>query len=386
MTVFFTVFFSLYTLINTYIFIRGWQSLSIYPHLRIFYAIIFVIAASSYIVAKAFANHLPDFVYSGMVWIGSFWFMFLFYFFLAILLIDVIRLLNHFINFLPEAVNHNPERTRFYVASAVVLITLIFSVYGYFNRLNIKTKELEITLNEKPLKEYRIIFFSDLHISVVNNHSFLKNVVDKINSHNPDLILIGGDLIDERANKLRKLKLADELKNLKSRFGVYSITGNHEFINQADSTTKFLSELGVKFIRDEVVLIDSSFYVIGREDFSKDNFTGIKRKSLEELVKNLDKDKPKILLDHQPLNLNEAVENSIDLQLSGHTHHGQIAPADLITNKVYELSWGYKKKGKTHFYVSSGLGTWGPPIKIGNDAELILIKFKGFHYSDKNLD
>jgi predicted MPP superfamily phosphohydrolase len=375
MAIFFTIFFSLYTLINAYIFIRGWQSLSIYPHARFFYTIIFVIAASSYIISKTFTKHLPDLIYSGLVWIGSFWFMFLFYFFLAILLIDIIRLLNHFIHFLPNALYRNPERTRFYIASAVVFITLIFSIYGYFNRLNIKVKDLEINLNANSSKEYRIVFFSDLHISVVNNHSFLKNVVDKINSLNPDLILIGGDLIDERAFKLRELKLADELKNLKSKFGVYSITGNHEYINQADSTTKFLGELGIKFIRDEVILIDNSFYVIGREDFSKNNFTGIKRKSLEELVNGIEKDKPKILLDHQPLNLNEAVENSIDLQLSGHTHHGQIAPANLITNKVYELSWGYKKKGKTHFYVSSGIGTWGPPIKIGNDAELILIKF-----------
>jgi len=376
MAVFFTIFFSLYTLINTYIFIRGWQSLSIFPHLRIFYAFIFVIAASSYILAKVFSNHLPDFVYSGLVWIGSFWFMFLFYFFLSILLIDIIRLLNHFLKFLPDIFYQKPEQTRFYVALAVVLITVSFSIYGYFNRLNIKVKELEINLNENPTKEYRIVFFSDLHISVVNNHSFLKNVVERINSLNPDLILIGGDLIDEKSDKLRKLKLADELKNLKSKLGVYSITGNHEYINQAESTVKFLSELGIKFIRDEVVLVDNSFYVIGREDFSKNNFTGIKRKSLDELVRNLEKDKPKILLDHQPLNLNEAVENSIDLQLSGHTHHGQIAPANLITKKVYELSWGYKKKGNTHFYVSSGIGTWGPPIKIGNDAELILIKLK----------
>ncbi|MGB9665153.1 MAG: metallophosphoesterase [Ignavibacteria bacterium] len=376
MAIFFTVFFSLYTLINTYIFIRGWQSLSIYPHLRIFYTLIFVIAASAYIFAKIFANHLPHFIYSSLVWIGSFWFMFLFYFFLAILIIDLIRLFNHFIHFLPSFLLTNPERTRFYIALSVLIIVLGFTIYGYFNRLNIKVKELEINLNNNPSKEYCIAFFSDLHISVVNNHSFLKNVVEKINSLNPDLILIGGDLIDEKRDKLKQLNLADELKNLKSRFGIYSITGNHEYINQADSVINFLSELGIRFIRDEVVLIDNSFYVIGREDFSKNNFTGKKRKSLEELVKNLENDKPKILLDHQPLNLDEAVENLIDLQLSGHTHHGQIAPANLITKKVYELSWGYKKKGKTHFYVSSGIGTWGPPIKIGNDAELILVKFK----------
>ncbi len=137
-----------------------------------------------------------------------------------------------------------------------------------------------------------------------------------------------------------------------------------------------MEELGIKFLRDEVAMIDNSFYVIGREDYSKFNFTRMRRKTLDELTQNLNNSLPKILLDHQPLNLNEAVDNSIDIQLSGHTHHGQIAPANLITKLVYELSWGYKKKQNTHFYVSSGIGTWGPPVKIGNDAELILINLK----------
>lgn len=373
---FLIIFFSLYTIVNAYIFIRGWQSLSLYPNLRIVYTILFVLAASSYIIARIFSESLPQFVYFSLIWIGSFWFMFLFYFFLSIVLIDLVRLIDKIFHILPTFLHQNPERTRFYLGLIVLIFTIIASSYGYLNRLNIKVKELSIILNDKPVKEYRIVFFSDLHISVVNNHSFMKNVVNKINSLNPDLILIGGDLVDEKAFHLRKYNLADELKNLNSKMGVFAITGNHEFINGVNSTVEFLQELGIKFLRDEAILIDNSFYLIGREDFSKFNFTKQQRKSLESLVQNLDKSKAKILLDHQPLNLNEAVDNDIDLQLSGHTHHGQIAPANLITNMVYELSWGYKKKGKTHFYVSSGLGTWGPPIKIGNDAELILINLK----------
>jgi len=373
---FFVIFFSLYTLLNTYVFIRGWQSLSLYPQFRIFYAILFLTAASSYIVARIFSDHLPHFVYSTLIWIGSFWFLFLFYFFLAIVLIDLILLINKIIHFLPAPVFQNPNKSKFYAGVIVLSFTILSAIFGYINRLNIEVKELNIKLNNIPEKEYRIVFFSDLHISVINNHNFLKSIVNKINLLNPDLILIGGDLVDEKSKKLRELKLADELKNLKTRFGIYSITGNHEYINGADSTVNFLEELGIKFLRDEVILIDNSFYVIGREDYSKNNFTGQKRKSLESLTQNLNNSLPKILLDHQPLNLNEAVDNSINLQLSGHTHHGQIAPANLITKLVYELSWGYKKKGNTHFYVSSGIGTWGPPVKIGNDAELILITFQ----------
>lgn len=373
---FFVIFFSLYALINTFIFIRGWQSLALYPHLRILYTIIFLIAATSYIIGKIFSDQLPHFIYEILIWIGSFWFMFLFYFLLSILLIDIIRLFDKFIHFLPSSIFQNQDKTKFITALIVLVVTIGLTILGYFNRLNIKHKELDIELSNHFSKEYRIVFFSDLHISVVNNHSFLKSIVNKINSLNPDLILIGGDLVDEKASKLKEYGLADELKNLKSKFGVYSITGNHEYINGANSVINYLEGLGIKFLRDEVVLIDNSFYVIGREDYSKFNFTKQRRKSLDELTQNLGVSIPKILLDHQPLNLKEAVDNSINLQLSGHTHHGQIAPANLITKLVYELSWGYKKKENTHFYVSSGIGTWGPPVKIGNDAELILINLK----------
>lgn len=374
MALFFVIFFSLYALLNSYIFLRGWQSLALFPQFRIIYTTIFIIAASSYIIARVFSEKLPHSVYEILIWIGSFWFFFLFYFFLSILFIDILRLLDKLFHIFPDFIHKNPDRTKFYVGLTVFIFTILAAGYGYINRTNIKIKELEINLNNNSAKEYRIVFFSDLHISVINNHSFLKSVVEKINSQNPDLVLIGGDLIDEKSSKLRDYKLADELKNLVTKFGVFSVTGNHEYINKADEVVKFLESLGIKFLRDEVTLIDNSFYVIGREDYSKFNFTKAKRKNLDELVRNLEPSKPKILIDHQPLNLNDAVDNGIDLQLSGHTHHGQIAPANLITNLVYELSWGYKKKEKTHFYVSSGIGTWGPPVKIGNVAELILIK------------
>lgn len=372
MVIFFTIFFTVYTLVNSYIFLRSWQAISHIPQLRIIYPILFVIAATAYIIARIFSDTFPDFLYIVLIWIGSFWFMFLFYLFLLFLSIDLIKILNRLIHFFPVELLAT-QKFKFYSTIIVYSITILFSVYGYFNRLNIKVKELDINLNSSMNKSYRIVFFSDLHISVVNNHSFLKSFVEKINSLDSDLILIGGDLVDEKASRLQKSHLADELKNLKSKFGIYSITGNHEFINEVNSTTKFLESIGIKFLRDEYVLIDSSFYVIGREDLSSRNFTGYKRKSLEELTKAIDNLLPKILLDHQPLNLEEAVLNEIDLQLSGHTHHGQIAPANLITELVYEVSWGYKQKGKTHFYVSSGIGTWGPPIKIGNDAEIVLI-------------
>lgn len=152
--------------------------------------------------------------------------------------------------------------------------------------------------------------------------------------------------------------------------------GNHEFINGVESSVRFGESLGIIFLRDEYIMIDSSFYLIGREDSSMLQFTGKQRKSLEEIVENISDSYPKILLDHTPFKLEQAVNNNIDLQLSGHTHHGQIWPANLITNLIYEISWGYKKKGNTNFYVSSGAGTWGPPVRIGSRSEIVNLKIR----------
>jgi hypothetical protein len=121
--------------------------------------------------------------------------------------------------------------------------------------------------------------------------------------------------------------------------------------------------------------LNDSFYIIGREDRSV-SFTGDKRKSLIEIMKEKSGNLPTILLDHTPTGLNEAAENKIDLQLSGHTHNGQMFPLNFITGMIYELSRGYLKKGETHYYVSSGAGSWGPPVKLASDAEIVNIKIK----------
>ncbi|MFZ4725789.1 MAG: metallophosphoesterase, partial [Paludibacter sp.] len=116
---------------------------------------------------------------------------------------------------------------------------------------------------------------------------------------------------------------------------------------------------------------DSSFYIVGRDDKSNLN-----RKKLSEIVTGLDKKLPFILMDHQPYHLEEAEQNDIDFQISGHTHNGQFFPGNLFVKKMYELGYGYLKKGNTHYYVSSGLGLWGPQYRIGTESELVVINLK----------
>jgi Predicted phosphohydrolases len=124
-------------------------------------------------------------------------------------------------------------------------------------------------------------------------------------------------------------------------------------------------------LRDSSVFVDESFYIVGRDDLSSQ-----KRRSLTELMKEVDKKYPVILMDHQPFHLEEAIENGVDIQLSGHTHYGQMWPFNYITKMVYKLAYGYRKLGTTHFYVSSGVGTWGPPLRIFADPEIVQLRIR----------
>lgn len=376
MYIFFVVFFTVYFLANFYVFLRGWQALELVPKAKYVYTSLFIFFVVAYLIARFFSKSLPLSIYFVLLSSGGIWFFFLAYFFLFCIAIDVVRIFNSFLHFIPEKFFVTYPQTKFYLFLAVVGITLLVSFYGLYNRSNIKVKTLEISTDKPVGKDYRIVFFSDLHLTPINNHKFVSNLVSKVNALQPDLILIGGDLTDENVKNLRRWKLADNFKNFKAKFGVYSIFGNHEYINQADSIAKFFSEMGVRFLVDSSVIIDSSFVLIGRDEYSKSRFTGKVRRKLEEITKSINTDLPKILLDHTPNDLASARRNNVLLQLSGHTHNGQFFPLNLITRLVYEISWGYRKIGSTHYYVSSGVGSWGPPIKICSDAEVVLIILK----------
>jgi len=159
----------------------------------------------------------------------------------------------------------------------------------------------------------------------------------------------------------------------KCKDGLLAITGNHEFIGGAKRTIPYIESKGIRILKDEIVTIQGGIQLIGRLDRDSRRFYGKERLSLEELMKQIDKTKPVILLDHQPFRLEESEKNGIDLHLSGHTHNGQIWPLNYITRKIFELSYGYIKKGSTHFIVSSGYGLWGPRIRSGSRSEVLLI-------------
>ena len=378
MSLFLIIFFTIYTALNYYIFIRGWQAISHYPMLKPIYALIFFFSALVYIAAKILNTNIPDLLYDILLWPGSLWFAFMLYFFLFILLIDFSRLLNHFFSIYPSFITDNYQSAKFIVFISVILLSAVIITAGYINTRNIKINYVEIEIPKKAsrLNELNVVLVADLHLTPVNNGGLCKSIVEKINTLNADIVFMPGDILDDNVSMLKRRNIAKSLSDIKSKYGVFVSNGNHEFIIGVEEADKYLNELNLNVLRDSAMLVANSFYVLGREDRSKPNFTDNERKSLKEILTQVDRNYPVIIVDHTPLNLEEITNEEIELQLSAHTHHGQIFPLNLITNMVYEVSWGYLKKEKTQFYVTCGVGTWGPPVRLGSDSEIVSMKIK----------
>jgi len=369
-----------YFFVNYYIYIRGLQALQGVSQYKIYYKVLFILLASSYILARILERSVPSLFSEVLTWIGSFWLAAMLYFFLTVLLLDLFRLINYFFPFYPDIIIANYSLVRQYIFFGSISCVILVIIYGYYNTTNTVIKKTEITINKKAggFKQLNIVAVSDIHLGTIIGNRKFQSIVEKVNSLKPDIIILAGDVIDEDVNAVIRKDIGRSLHKLQSVYGIYAVTGNHEYIGGAEKACKYLTDHNIIVLRDTFKWVDSSFYIIGREDKEKLRFSGRERKKLLEIIKGLDPELPKILIDHQPYHLEEAQMNDIDLQISGHTHHGQLFPFNLITRMIFEVSRGYKQKGTTHYYVSSGAGTWGPPVRIGSQAEIIqlILHFK----------
>ena len=250
--------------------------------------------------------------------------------------------------------------------SALAIFVLIFCIFLYGN-IHYKNKvrvALELK-SDKPLsKSYRLVMASDLHLGFHNTRQELARWVDLINAEKPDLILIAGDIIDMSVRPLREENMAEEFRRLNAP--VYACLGNHEYFSREPEAKRFYKDAGIHLLQDTVAVV-GDLCLIGRDDR-----TNRERRSVADIMKDADRSKYMILLDHQPYELEKTEQAGIDFQISGHTHRGQVWPISWITDAVYECSWGSYQRGKTQYYVSSGLGIWGGKYRIGTQSEYVV--------------
>ncbi|MFA5012487.1 MAG: metallophosphoesterase [Ignavibacteria bacterium] len=371
--IFISTVLTVYGIGNVYVFYHGLQALNGYQWIKPYYIIVFVFLAFSYIAARFLQSYNFNSISDALLLIGSFWLAALLYLFLISLLLDFLRIVNHFVTIFPAFVNFNYEKTKLAVFIISLISVSVLLTFGYRNANNPVVNTIELNISKENTKELLLnaVVVSDLHLGPLSSGKWVDYIVEKINSLNPDIILLVGDVIDEDIKPVLEKNLGDHLLNLKSKFGVFAVTGNHEYIGGVEPAVRYLTEHNVTVLRDSSALINNQFYLLGREDNDIKRFSGKDRRSLEELMSGVDNKYPVILMNHQPTNLSELNGKNVDLSISGHTHHGQFFPNNLVTNLIYEVSTGLVNKYGTWIYVSTGLGTWGPPLRIGNKPEIV---------------
>jgi predicted MPP superfamily phosphohydrolase len=372
---FITIFFTVLGLISFYIYIRGLQSIPQDSSLRHAYTLTFWIVALSFPAGRLLEKVWPSAISDLLIWMGSFWLAALLYFLIAIVLLDLLRFTNHFMPFFPRVIADNYPQAKYLIAAGVLGGVGLLLLGGHINSVMPRIKQLNLVIAKKTphIKKLNVAVVTDIHLGTIIGRSRFDLIVDKINRLDPDLVLLPGDIVDEDLAPVIKQNLGESLLNIKSRFGVYASTGNHEYIGGVEKACDYLTKHNITMLRDRSIKIDDSFFLVGREDRSMSWATERQRKDLADLMAEVDKSYPIILMDHQPFALEEAAQQGVDLQLSGHTHNAQMWPLNYIVQSIYKLAWGYTRIGNTHYYVSDGVGTWGPPVRIGSYPEIVNI-------------
>lgn len=370
------VFFNaliVHLIFNIYVYLRGWQILPPKKSYKYLYTLLFAFELIMYFIGYLFWDKLPDAILRPITLIGTTWMVLIGYFTAFLLLYDAVRILKKKIN--KEKTSRletlKTKRTYFITTLSIVIVAMSYGNYRFKNPV-VTTLNLTVDKKNTPLDSLKIVMAADIHVGTLINREMLKMYVDEIMAQKPDLILLVGDIIDYDLPPLVEQQMDEEFRRLKAPYGVYASTGNHEYRLNAEEKIAWLSQkAGLTVLRDTVVKVADSFYLVGREDD-----LAPKRKTLPQILNGVDRSLPVIVMNHEPHKLKEESDQQVDLALYGHTHNGQLFPYNIVINWIYEVGHGYKKKDNTHIYVTSGLGLAGPEYRIGTISEFAVINIK----------
>ena len=283
------------------------------------------------------------------------------------------------------------------VGSLLTVLTVLVCIYGGVNAINIKTTEYEVNVNKscEGISDMNVVLVADLHLGYSIGVNQMKFMVDRINEQDPDLVVIAGDIFDNSYDSLDDPEgIKEQFHRIKSKYGVYATMGNHDIEEkilmgftfswgESPSLSRqmqdFVEDCGIKVLYDEHVLVDNKFYLVGRRDRDKPGTDDGSRASVSELTKDLDKTKPVFVIAHEPDELQETADAGADIDFSGHTHDGQLFPLTVIVRSIWENPCGILKKGDMTSVVTSGVGVYGPYMRVGTRAEIcsVKVRFKG---------
>ncbi len=373
MVLFLLTFFLIYGSVHAYAFLKARAALAFGVWTGIFVAAFMALMiAAPFIVRfseKAGLEPVARFTaYVGYTWLG-----FLFLFFSYSITIDIYKALAYSAGYIfhkdPSAITLS-QRHAFLLPLFLALIT---SVYGYFEAKNIRVENVTIKTSKIPANvgRLRIAQISDVHLGLIIREERLKNILDKVQAANPDILISTGDLVDGQVCKLNGL--TDLMKEINPRYGKFAITGNHEFYAGIENSLCFSENAGFRILRGEALTVGNIINIAGADDPAAIQYKEFRHVPEKDLLSGLPKEKFTLFLKHRP-ELDKAAVGLFDLQLSGHIHKGQLFPFTIVTWLYYPAISGLAKvSDNSYFYVNRGAGTWGPPIRFLAPPEVTVI-------------
>ncbi len=356
-----------YIVPNIYLFVRIWQ-LFIPRTYRIRYVLIYAILFSVYPLSNMLGEDGSGTAGRILDQIAVYLLPFFLYLFLFVLITDLLLLINLVLRLVPrDKIRSILLHGRALLIMVCFSLTVVIAGIINFNSIRISEYQVNIKAGSSDLNRLRIAFVSDFHLQDRTPLWFVEKFVKKIGTIHPDLMLYGGDIVEGDREDKPLEKFETLLSSIKAKYGTYGVLGNHEHYARQD-TGSFFNRSGITILRDSVAFFNSSFILAGRNDSHSNS-----RKSVDQLMESISDSLPVILIDHRPTQIDQVSKTHVDIQLSGHTHNGQLFPINMITKKVYELSWGHRKIGNTHFFVSSGIRLWGPPVRTTGKSEIMVI-------------
>ncbi|MFF8607468.1 metallophosphoesterase [Streptomyces sp. NPDC015346] len=255
-------------------------------------------------------------------------------------------------------------------AAAAAVGTVGYGTYGVLRGPRVKRVTVPLAKVPRAAHGYRIAVVSDIHLGPVLGRAHTQRIVDAINATQPDLIAVVGDLVDGTVENLGTA--AEPLARLRARHGSFFVTGNHEYFSGADAWVDHVRELGLRPLRNERVEIGAGFDLAGVDDIAGEREG--QGPDFARALGDRDRAKATVLLAHQPVVVHDAVRHGVDLQLSGHTHGGQLWPGNYLAELANPTVAGLERYGDTQLYVSRGAGAWGPPVRVGAPSDITLVE------------
>lgn len=366
MILFFLTFFSLYSLLHLYLLLKIRAVFALrWPHMAMILPIVIMMIFSPVIIRMLEKNSIDEparfLSYIGYTWMGL-----LLLFISVSIPLDILGFLTNRINFLGRS-NLIPKGLSFSISSA---LAVIIAFYGFFEAQDIRIERHTI-VTSKVSERIRIAQISDVHIGLIIREERVKKIVDILKSEDPDIVVSTGDLVDGQINSLSGI--ADILAEIKPRLGKFAITGNHEFYAGLSQAIEFTERAGFRVLRGEGFAVSDRINIVGVDDPAGKAYGSYIDIPEEALLSSLPKEMFTVLLKHRP-NVKKDSIGLFDVQLSGHTHKGQIFPFSILTWLYYPVHAGRMNLIDNSFlYVSRGTGTWGPPIRFLSKPEITVI-------------